>query len=152
MAKPRSVIECAHCQIDAFETMCSDYINMRELIGRSPLVLVDAFISLRNMTGQVVCRSFYFLFRLSHFFWFLGAFIGGWQLWSLFYGAYYRDFSYRLLPSSLSIFRLLSLPSSLPSCVRTCPQMGRDRDRRGMGQVHYSGMSSVTFIISAFNF
>ena len=152
MAAPRNATECAHCQSHAFEALCSDYASMRELIKRSPLVLEDANISLRNMTGQVVCPFLIFPLVCQISFDFVGAFIGGWHLCSLPYGVQYRCFSYRLLSSFPSLFPLLPFSSLLLSRVQTCPQMGWDQDRRRMGRVHCSGKSLVFSIISASRF
>jgi len=56
---------CHH--LSAFEAMYTDYEEMKKLIARSPLMLEDANISLRNLTGQLVSLT---LARLSINFYF----------------------------------------------------------------------------------
>jgi len=54
MAEPMNPLEryCHH--LSAFEAMYTDYEEMKKLITRSPLMLEDANISLRNLTRQLV--------------------------------------------------------------------------------------------------
>ena len=54
MAEPMNPLEryCHH--LSAFEAMYTDYEEMKKLIVRSPLMLEDTNISLRNLTRQLV--------------------------------------------------------------------------------------------------
>ena len=120
MAAPRNATECAHCQIDAFETMCSDYAVMREMIGRSPLVLADAFISLRSLTGQVVCPPSIFPLSLSILLLILRIFY--WRM-TIMKSPLRRVLSLFQLSTTAIVFEPISLPIIFLSITILCPNM-----------------------------